>query len=138
MTKKNLKASHVVFVAILLIFVLLFMLAKTVTKLSSGRSVGSPRHRVDLVKMENIYKAGTKKILDEYQSVYSSTTITQVNQTKDKLLIMTVPAKFRDLHFNLVFAMDQMTDYLNSNDNNKLLLSQQLISQAKKDYSWLN
>ena len=95
-------------------------------------------NKVDLVLLDKNYRLQTKKIIDDYSAMQDELSSDKVNSFKQQLLALVVPAKFRELHYNLVFAMDKMSLYIDQGDNNLKQASQQLISQAKKDYSWLN
>ena len=61
-----------------------------------------------------------------------------VSDLKNRLMAMKVPPKFKDLHLNLVLAMNKFSNFIETNDEEEKEESQILINQAKADYDWLN
>jgi len=96
---------------------------------------------IDMGLLTKAYQMEVKVILNNYlrQSQDESLiTVDDVSRTKNSLLALKMPVQFKDLHLNLVLAMDKMEDYLISGDEEKLLESEKLISQMKEEYEWLN
>lgn len=59
-----------------------------------------------------------------------------IAKTKNDLLALHVPVKYKDLHLNLILglsAIEQGTD----GDKNKIAEGEEKISQTTKDYPWL-
>ena len=65
-------------------------------------------------------------------------TLEFINQTKNQLLALKMPTKYKDLHLDLILAMTKMEDYLEDGDEGKKAESEELIQQAKTEYEWLN
>lgn len=100
-----------------------------------------PAAKVDLGLLEANYKIKTKLIFDNYQRLTQdpeSATVDQIRLTREQLLDLKVPAKFKQLHLDLVMAMSKMEDYINNGDGQKLLDSRQLVAAIKTNNAWLN
>ncbi|MBU4347020.1 hypothetical protein L6249_03315 [Candidatus Parcubacteria bacterium] len=93
---------------------------------------------LDLLKKS--YKAKTKVILANYLRIAQDETINieSVKQTKEQLLSLKVPIEFKELHLNLVLALDEMEDYLENGDEADKRKSQEMIEQEKTKHEWLN
>ncbi|MBU4257354.1 hypothetical protein KJ586_00520 [Patescibacteria group bacterium] len=93
---------------------------------------------LDLLKKS--YKAETKVILANYLRIAQDETINieSVKQTKEQLLSLKVPIEFKELHLNLVLALDEMEDYLENGDEADKRKSQEMIEQEKTKHEWLN
>jgi hypothetical protein len=61
-----------------------------------------------------------------------------VNELKTQLMSLVVPKQFMNLHVGLVLAADKLIDYSKSKDDKKLQQASIIITQAKKQYDWLN
>lgn len=94
----------------------------------------------DSKKMEEKYKKEAARIVGEYLNLTAGQEydLAQVGEIKQKLLDLTVPAKFKDLHLNLVLAMSQMEISLNGGEPEAKIASQELITEAKANYGWLS
>jgi hypothetical protein len=57
-----------------------------------------------------------------------------VSDLKNRLMAIKVPPKFKDLHLNLVLAMNKFSNFIETNDEEEKEESQILINQAKVDY----
>ncbi len=95
---------------------------------------------LNLDLLEKSYKLETKVILANYLRIAQDETINieSVKQTKEQLLSLKVPTEFKELHLNLVLALDKMEDYLNGGDEEDKLKSQEMIESEKAKYEWLN
>lgn len=132
----------------ILILIIISLLATGCLNNESGKQQqeanqkNKQNNQVDLGLLGKTYQKEVKVVLNNYlrQSQDESLiTINFVEQTKNSLLALKgVPAEFRELHFNLVMAMNRMIEYLNTGDQSKRQESEQLIKQAKEDYDWLN
>jgi hypothetical protein len=93
---------------------------------------------LDLLKKS--YKAETKVILANYLRIAQDETINieSVKRTKEQLLSLKVPTEFKELHLNLVLAMDEMEYYLENGDEADKRKSQEMIEQEKTKHEWLN
>jgi hypothetical protein len=61
-----------------------------------------------------------------------------IDDLKAKLMSLVVPKEFMNLHVGLVLATDKLIDYSKSKDDKKLQQASNIITQAKKQYDWLN
>ena len=131
-------------IIIIVIIALGFFSWKIYQRYSDKHEVNNQRiteEKVDLGFLEKIYKKEVKVVLNNYlRQAQEPSLITKpfVNQTKNSLLALMMPVQFKELHLNLVLAMDRMIEYLDSNNENQLEESQKIIKQAKEDYEWLN
>lgn len=94
----------------------------------------------DLGLLEKNYKIQVKLILDNYLRLMAQdeeSELGQISQAKEQLLSLKVPAKFKDLHLNLVLAMTQMEEYARDKNGNTKEQSGRIISAAKNQYEWL-
>ena len=105
---------------------------------SNNQQVSEP---IDIGLLTKVYQMEVKVVLNNYlrqTQDESLITVDDVSQTKNSLLTLKMPVQFKDLHLNLVLAMDKMEDYLIDGDEVKLRESRELIRQAKEEYEWLN
>ena len=96
---------------------------------------------IDMGLLTKAYQMEVKVILNNYlrqTQDKSILTAEYAEQIKSQLLDLKMPTKFKDLHLNLVLALDKMEDYLIDGSEEKLQTSQELINQAKEEYEWLN
>ena len=105
---------------------------------NSHKEVGEP---VDVVLLTKTYKMEVKIILNDYlrqTQDKSFIAINDIDRTKRLFLALKMPNEFKELHLNLVLAMDKMKDYLIDGDEGKLQESDKLINKMKREYEWLN
>ncbi|MBU0879697.1 MAG: hypothetical protein ABIJ83_04475 [Patescibacteria group bacterium] len=123
-------------IVFLLIITYLIITSKTVQKVNQSNSA---TNNITTAQMEEKYQTQVKKISNYYEKLISTNdyTIDQITQTKNKLLNLQVPTKFKDLHINLVLALTRMENYLTNKDEAEKIIAQQLINQVKIDYSWI-
>ncbi len=108
---------------------------------------------VDMGVLEDEYKLITKELiggysgllgkleLDDFESLEKEDTedaIIRVAQIRSELLKLRMPEEFQDLHWDLVRATIIIEDYLVNGGADSVLVSKDIIDQAKIDYSWLN
>jgi hypothetical protein len=107
---------------------------------NNGKQANKEQVKVDLKKLEEEYKAGTKNILTDYSALLLSDNLSLeiVETDKNKLLGLKVPAEFKDLHLNFVLAVSKMEDYLKNGKDEDKAASQRMISEIKANYVWLN
>lgn len=105
-----------------------------------GKQTNKSQEKVDLKKLEEEYKTGTKNILTDYSALLESNNLNLeiVEADKNKLLDLKVPGQFKDLHLNFVLAVSKMEDYLKNGKEEDKADSQRMISEIKADYVWLN
>jgi hypothetical protein len=121
--------------------------------------------RVDLEELENSYKQAVKFILADYKLITvdmwpgTSTTLLEegdqpatlteykkspseilelAQELENRLMALTVPSQFKNLHLNLVLAISKLSNYIESGDEEERSKSQALIEQAKTDNEWLH
>ena len=110
----------------------------------AGRPENRPaaaRPSVDMVKLEADYKTGAKTVVADFLALTASgrtATSQEIRGTKDRLLSMTVPPALKDLHLDLVLAIDKMIAFLEGEDTKGKVASLDIINQAKSTYNWLN
>ncbi len=126
----------------LLSFSLLLIFYLILTSEPANKSIQNKKiisNSINSQQLETSYKEQVKPIMVRYSELIKGNyTIDQVTQIKNKLLGLKMPAKFKNLHINLVLALTKMEDYLTNGENSQKVASQQIISQAKADYVWLN
>lgn len=139
MTKKG-KILLVLFISALLLVLYLFLTSEQAAKNKQPQNVSKNEERVDLVKLENDYKAAAKAILADYSNSIQAADVKtdQIGKAKSELLALKVPTKFKDLHLNLVLSMVKMENFLASRDENEKIASQQMTNQIKANYVWIN
>ncbi|MFH1233752.1 MAG: hypothetical protein V1649_03855 [Patescibacteria group bacterium] len=95
---------------------------------------------ISIAQMENGYKAQAKNIFNDYTRliINNNYTLDQITQIKNRLLNLKVPAKFKELHVNLVLALTRMENWLINKNESEKIACQQIVDQAKTDYDWLN
>ncbi len=120
--------------------------------------------QVDLQKLEDSYKevvgailADFERLIEEFKITSTTSpeqefiTATTTAKTKDQqelsekvsilrnqLMEVKVPTKFKDLHLNLLLALNKMDSYFNGRNEEEGLAGLDLISEAKINYQWLN
>lgn len=93
---------------------------------------------VDLVKLDTDYRQQVRQIIVRYAAVEDNLAEHQLAQFRNELLALFVPGKFKQLHVDLIFAMNQQIEGLKTGDEGKKLAGQAVIRQAKDHYAWLN
>ena len=96
--------------------------------------------QVDLGLLVKTYQMEVKVIFNNYlRQAQDKNILTSqfVSQAKNQLLALKVPAKFKELHLNLVLALTNLEDYLIDGDEKKLQASDKLINQIRAEYEWL-
>lgn len=144
MTNKT-KIFILFIIVLLFIAVYLAVISKPVKQDQAEKQNGAKTNNVvdamlNLDLLEKSYKLETKAILANYSRIAQDETIDieSVERTKKQLLSLKVPAEFKELHKNLVFAMDDMKDYLENGDEAAKQKSQEIIEEQKAEYEWLN
>ena len=96
--------------------------------------------KVSQEELESNYQREVKKILTDYLELMSRPELSaqDVELFRGKLLELKVPTSLKDLHLSLVLAMIKMENYLAEGNEADKLESEQLINQAKDNYTWLS
>lgn len=86
------------------------------------------------------YKKKAKDLFAELSSIVeeNKSDSDSVNELKTQLMTLVVPKEFMNLHVGLVLATDKLIEYGKSKDSKKLQQANSIITQAKKQYDWLN
>jgi len=129
---------------VLIILIFVFLLASVYLIL-----ISKPARKVDqlnltsdnraIALMEEKYQEQAKNIFIDYEKLIADNNyaLEQITQIKNKLLDLKTPAKFKELHLNLVLALMRMENWLIDKNESEKTKSQQIIDQIKIDYSWL-
>ena len=88
----------------------------------------------------NDYKSKARNLFENLSSIALNTNQEAISleNLKDEFIALAVPKEFMNLHVGLVMATDKLIEYKKSKDNKKLQQATIIISQAKKQYDWLN
>lgn len=86
------------------------------------------------------YKSKAKSLFDSLRQMVKDTRQETQNleALKNELISLVVPKEFMNLHIGLVLAADKLIDYRKSKDSKKLQQANTIITQAQKQYDWLN
>jgi hypothetical protein len=63
--------------------------------------------KVDQAQLADAYKNSLQALLPEYKNALATSTAETINNMRQKLLDLKLPAEFRDLHAQLVLLLDQ-------------------------------
>lgn len=128
------------FLAILLILILyLILTSESVKKVDDSKI--QPVKSTSTILPEAEYQLKVKEVFTAYETMAQEKSFTtgKIDELRNKLLALKgLPAKFKELHLQLISALDRMEDYLNQKDQQGKNTSQQIINQLKADYSWLS
>jgi len=93
-----------------------------------------------LEELEDSYKQKVSEILSKYLKLAegSDFNIKQINDVRNELLNLKMPAKYKDLHLSIVLAINKMENYLLAGNEQIKMESQQIINQVKANYIWLD
>ncbi len=96
--------------------------------------------KIDWPKIEQDYKNSIKGILADYLRLIKNNNLDvyEIQELRDRLLSITVPPKYKDLHFQLVVAMGKMEKFLENGDKELKLAQENIISNLQNNYQWLN
>jgi len=142
------KTNFIIFLIIIFIALALYLIIFSdaiQNKEQQADEIDSENNQADLLKqteieqLEDNYKEQAKLIFTNYLELMQGGNYTkdQISETKNQFLDLAVPTKFKDLHLSLVLAITKMESYLLDSNEADKQESQQLISQAKANYSWL-
>ncbi len=130
-------------ILILLLSILFFLVLYLILTSESVKQINNPEQQAkqtNLVQLEADYKPKAKEVFYSFDILIKNSSFNQENlaELKNKLLELKVPAKFKDLHIQLVLALTKMENYLNNKDEQEKIDSLQMVNQLKANYSWLN
>ena len=130
----------------ILIFLLLILLLLVLALIFTSESFKPENNFVQEVKPNNSvlleadYKQKAKELFNIYDSLIKNDSFNKENiaELKNKLLALTVPVKFKELHLQFVLALTGTENYLNQEGEEGKNNSLDVVNQLKIDYSWLN
>ena len=132
----------------ILLFLLIMVLAAFLYLIITSESdVIKNKEAVNLEKDDNYleelrsnYKQKASEILSGYLelSEASNFNIEQINNIRNELLDLKVPAEYKDLHLSLILAINKMEDYLLTGVEQIKTESWQIINRARANYKWLD
>ena len=129
-------------VLLLLLAILLLLILYLILTSESVRDEikPAPAKNQAAVQLENNYTTKVKELFNDYLKMVQadSFTLESLAALKNKILDLKVPAKFKELHITLVLALVKMENYLNLQNEQEKIFSQQMVNQLKADYDWLN
>lgn len=136
--------SHKIKLLLLATVILVVGSAASAYFLSSSKISGSAEQKeapkVDQAALEDNYKIKAKSVVSDFAASMQSGQFAagKIEQSREILLGLTVPAKFKDLHIELVLALDRMDEFVKTGDASKKTISEEMIAKAKANYEWLN
>lgn len=89
--------------------------------------------KVDIAQLTADYKNSLQTLLPEYKNTLANPTAETINNTRQKLLALKMPAEFRDLHAQLVLLLDQAE----SADKTDMVNFDKKLAEIIKSYDWL-
>jgi len=128
--KKTLVAKGV-FRFLIILFLIFFISACLKTTSPPTRNLNN-QPVLTPEELESQYESSLKGILGSYQ------TIDDVASSKDQILALRAPAKYLDLHFNLVVALELIEQGQQTANQTKINDGSSRVAELKKDYNWLN
>lgn len=134
------KSKVLIFFLLIFLILVLYLILTSESVKKIDNSGLSANNQTTPLSEEN-YKIKVKEIFTAYEKLLQDNnfTIEKITELKNELLALKgLPTKFKELHLKLILALDKMEDYLNSQDKQEKNASQQIDSQLKADYSWLN
>jgi len=136
--------NQFIFLAFILVVLLTTLIVKPtfpVNKNVNGDQNNMVRiNKVDLIKLEKDYEKYFKRIFNEYEQISADNqlNIDLVKKTKEEILNLKVPAKYKDLHIDFILALVKMENYFSGGDNKEKAASLNAIKQIRENYLWLN
>lgn len=129
LSKNNL---YLLLAVLLIIFVVggLLIFLKTAKPLTTNKPNNA---KTEFVFDSNKYKAAVRDLYIRLSADDPST----AKEVKQKLLAMTVSKEYKDVHLELVMASASLEDYSLSRNEASLNKAKTILSNLKKDYSWL-
>jgi len=94
---------------------------------------------INLQKLELDYQKNIKDILLVYLDLINNNSLSQekIEKLKKELFALKVPPQYRNLHLQLVTAMNKMQEYLKSGDEKTKLAQEDIINDLRHQYQWL-
>jgi hypothetical protein len=133
MTKRD--KFFIFLIVIGLIFFVYIILSSEPT--SNNKNVEN--NNVELQGIEDEYKTQLKPLVQEYKKIIAEDEpdIEAIKTTKDNLLALTVPTKYKDLHIKIALALLKMEEFIKEKDQLFKTESNNLINEALANNNWL-
>lgn len=129
MAKKN---KVLILLSVIFLLLLLYLI---LTSESVKRQAGlkAPAENSQPAPLEADYQPRVKELFAAFEAMARGNSLTgeKISELKNKLLTLTVPAKFKQLHLSFVQLLDKI-------DSKEKSAGQQMASQLKADYGWLS
>lgn len=127
----KIKITRKVFIFITFLFLILFSLACLKVRPADNLNINQSKP-VNAVNLEQQYELSLKEILKPYWQNQ------EINGIKDKILDLRAPAKYLDLHFNLVIAFELIGQGQAVSNQAEIEEGLEKLLQLKAQYNWLN
>jgi len=89
--------------------------------------------KVDMERLAADYKNSLQTLLPEYKNTLANPTAETINNTRQKLLALKMPAEFRDLHAQLVLLLDKTEN----GDKSEAINFGKKLEEVIAGYEWL-
>ncbi|MFA5022483.1 MAG: hypothetical protein WC508_05400 [Patescibacteria group bacterium] len=127
---KSKATFNLLVVAGLFFLVLSFSGCGKSTNISNGNQ-GTNTLQQENLQLERSYEQDLKQVLAPYWQTRD------IAGVRDKILNLKAPAKYLDLHLNLVIAFDLLEQGQKAGDETKTKSGLDKLSQLKDSYNWL-
>ncbi len=133
------KTKILIFLAAVFLTLALYLIL-TSESIQKNQVINQLTKDKNITQLEENYQAKSREIFKAYEQLIQADNFSPENiiEHKNRLLDLRVPAKYKELHLNLVWALTKMENYLNQKDAKEKTASLEMTNQLKADYSWLN
>ena len=134
---KNLKMIFLILIILILASVIiLFSRAKTITLNRQEQTKAA----VDLVKLKSDYESNMHTIYKGFSQLVNADTsdLNQINDYKGKTLELRLPPEYKDLHIQMILAINKLENFIKTGKREDKLASQKIINDLNVKYTWLN
>lgn len=154
MTKNAKFLSILILISVAILgFLLLTSKLQKIDKLEQGLNNSDQKQqaKVDMQQVRSDYQREAKKIIGEYDqflnelqnassspSLETGSSTAKTTDLKERLLALTVPGEFKDMHLNLILSLSNIEKYLVAGSKTDQTAGEELFKQAKASNSWLN
>lgn len=136
----SIKSKILIFFSLILLVLIFYLILTSESVKKIDDSIQRAKNETTALSEEN-YKMKVKEIFTAYEKLAKDNSFTaeKVNELRNQTLNLKAPAKkFIELHTNLFIALTSMQEYLSQKYEQGKNVSQQMFSQLKADYGWLN
>jgi len=120
-----------IIVAILIIVLIFFSNIWKEKNAENKDNTENKQEQVDLVKLGEEYKNKIKDILPTYEEVVVSMNKEKIEELREQLLGLKMPAEFRDAHVELVLLLDKIEQNVATKE------LQNKFNEIVNKYDWL-